>query len=437
MTSGFNIDNAAPFGGLSRRINNIFISIIEELRKYIQTYKMHNKIKHIKYFSRFVYDQLGLKKIVVIAAVLSVYLFSPIPAMAAKVLKETKVPDALIQELDHLLTLASPDSKNTFDLRRIEKVLDFVASPKSSSALYYADKKFGANSAYYEFDIQSDLNHILRYAFNPEIPSYTYMPSSVRLSYWSEVNGHKQPLPKLWDSLPNPDSPVIVKGVEHIEITPDLFSGAYYRYDMDKTLILCNYQGRNLLISISKQKDKSDVGKKGIILGKDEGWNYFYSGKKGVTKTGIGWAKSYIYDSFSVSFYYEVNEKSPRVRCGIFKWLRAGWANLNLVKKKHIHKGLERCSKDFKTILEHPSLPQDSELARVFSNYNKLSHDDLKKKVKPHLKVIESLIDNEKPRFKSFAEPLKNDRYLNQMTRQEMQAILVLEYVKSISSLEN
>jgi len=37
----------------------MYISLIEELRKYIQTYKMHNKIKHIKYFSRFAYDQLG------------------------------------------------------------------------------------------------------------------------------------------------------------------------------------------------------------------------------------------------------------------------------------------------------------------------------------------------------------------------------------------
>ncbi len=50
---------------LSRRVNKMgfcskmCISLIEELRKYIQTYKMHNKIKHIKYFSRFVYDQLG------------------------------------------------------------------------------------------------------------------------------------------------------------------------------------------------------------------------------------------------------------------------------------------------------------------------------------------------------------------------------------------
>ncbi len=50
---------------LSRRVNKMrffskmYILLIEELRKYIQTYKMHYKIKHIEYLSRFVYDQLG------------------------------------------------------------------------------------------------------------------------------------------------------------------------------------------------------------------------------------------------------------------------------------------------------------------------------------------------------------------------------------------
>ena len=37
----------------------MYISLIKDLRKYIQIYKMNNKIKHIKYFFRFVYDQLG------------------------------------------------------------------------------------------------------------------------------------------------------------------------------------------------------------------------------------------------------------------------------------------------------------------------------------------------------------------------------------------
>ena len=41
--------------------SKMYVSLIKELRKYIQTYKMYHKIKHIKCFSRFVYDQLGSK----------------------------------------------------------------------------------------------------------------------------------------------------------------------------------------------------------------------------------------------------------------------------------------------------------------------------------------------------------------------------------------
>ncbi len=259
------------------------------------------------------------RKIIFTALIVLGFIFLSGSSMAAKGLKEAKVSDSLNPGLDHLLALADPENEDPFDLRRIETVLDFVVSPKSNSALYYADKKDGANSAYYEYDIRSDLNHILRYAYNPGIPSFVFMPSSVRLSYWSEVNGQKQPLPKLWKILSKAAFPIIVKGVEHIEITPDLFTGAYYRYDEDKVLILCQYQGRNLLISIAKQKDRSDVGRKGLILGKDKDWHYFYSGQIGLTKRGLGWVDSYMYDSFSVSFYYELDEETPRVRCGMFK----------------------------------------------------------------------------------------------------------------------
>jgi hypothetical protein len=37
----------------------MYISHIEELRKNIRTYKMHNKFKNIKDFLRFVYEQSG------------------------------------------------------------------------------------------------------------------------------------------------------------------------------------------------------------------------------------------------------------------------------------------------------------------------------------------------------------------------------------------
>lgn len=372
------------------------------------------------------------KKTIFSVVVVIFFLFFPTRLMALEGFEKKKVPDALNPGLDHLLALASPDNKVTFDPRYIEKILDFMLSPKNHQTLFYADKKFGASSVYYEFDIRSDLKHILQYAFNPEIPSYALRPSSMRLSYRTDAYSQKHPLPKLWNFLSSPDFPVTFRGIEHVEITPDLHTGAYYKYDIDEMFILCKYQGRHLFISISKMKEKSDVGKKGLVLGKDEDWHYFYSGQPGISIPGLGWVASYMYDSYSIFLYYEVGGGASRVRCGTFRWLRAGWANLNMVTTKHIHRGLERFARDYKAILEYPSLPKAQELAGIFSKYEKLTFDDLKKKVNNHIIMLKSLLGDEKLNYKQFSEQIESGRYLNQMTRQEMQAVLIKETVKSI-----
>ena len=108
-----------------------------------------------------------------------VFLLFAIPSIAENGLKQTKVPDDVTLGLDHLLLLVQPDSNMSIDLPVIEKLLDFVVSPKNSSDLFYTDKKLDAYSSYYEFDIQSNLEGILQYAFNPDIPSQALMPSAV------------------------------------------------------------------------------------------------------------------------------------------------------------------------------------------------------------------------------------------------------------------
>lgn len=80
----------------------------------------------------------------------------------------------------------------------------------------------------------------------------------------------------------------------------------------------------------------------------------------------------------------------------------------------------------------NPKLPQASELASIFSNYQKLSPDELRAQVASHIKTLANLLDNEKLRFQRLAEQIKSGSYLNQMTRREMQAILVLEDIKAI-----
>lgn len=363
---------------------------------------------------------------------LTVFLFSSTHLAAGSDLKEVKIPDSLNSGLEYLLSLTSKDKNRPVDLKVIQKVLDFVVSPKNSSSLYYTDKLFGSPSAYYEFDINTDLKSVLEYVYNPDIPSFAFMPSSVRLSYWTQVNGQNQDLPKLWTYISNSDCPIVVKGTEHVEITPDQFTGAYYKYDVEKALILCKFRGKNLLISISKQKDKSDVGRKGIVLGSDDNWNYFYSGRKGLSIPGLGWVSSYMYNSIGISFLYEVDSKKS-VRYAAFKWLRAGWTNMNIVKNKHIHKGLIRYAKDLKMILEHPLLPEASELAKLFSDFENYPLEDMKEKVKSHLTALKDRYNGNKlSSNKNFPKNLNISEYLNQMTKKEMYALLVVEYMKSI-----
>jgi hypothetical protein len=373
------------------------------------------------------------KEIFVYALIISLFIFYPFPSLAENKLKERKIPETLSPGLLHLLNIVEPENEEVFKPQLVEKVLDFVLSADSTTSLYYADKKFGATSAYYGFDVHKSLEHILRLAYNPSIPSYAVTPSSVRLSRWTEVGGQNRPLPEIWKLLPRLKQPVVVKGVEYMQNTPDLFTGAYYGYHLNRTLCLFKYKNRNILISLSKQTDTSDVGKKGLVLGSDENWDYFYSGQKGLTKKGLGWVRSYMYDSASIVVYSEIDGDTPRVRCGVFKWLNAGWAEINMVRKKHIHRGLERFGKTFKAIMEYPSLPATIELADNFSRIEQLSLEGLRDRIKTYFRILEArYIDDVVLLKKHFSGLLADNRYLSQMTRDEMQSILVLEYMKSI-----
>lgn len=355
------------------------------------------------------------------------------PAYATKDLQETKLPDSLSPGLNYLLDLVGPGSRDSFDPDRIAEILAFVQKPKNRSGLYYTDTLFGADSAYYEFDINADLSQVLKLSHNPDIPSFLLMPSSVRLSYWTEINGRREPLPRLWQLLPGLQQTAVVKGVEHIENTPDIFSGAYYQYDLNRTLILFKYQGRNIFVSISKQTDTSDVGRKGLVLGSDDAWNYLYSDQKGLSKAGLGWVSSYMYDSFAVTVFDELEPGKPLVRCGVFKWIRAGWAKLNVVNKRHIHSGLDRYAKTFKEIVEHPFLPGQVELEKLFSKIENFSDQELRGQTKTYFHILkEKHVTADHLSQEWVADILDNDRYVAQMTSEEMKSVLVVQALKKI-----
>ena len=344
---------------------------------------------------------------------------------------EAGVSPAVSKELAALLSLLDSGREAGFDCSRIPALMAFVYAPKPDNILYTTGENFDAQSAYGEFDIDTDFAEFLKFAFNPDLPSYLLMPASIRHSRWKTVDGKQQPLPKLWQALPNLTDAVTIRGVEFIENTPDLNSGAYFAYDLDKLLILAKHDGRFVLLSVSKQTSVSEVGKKGVILGPDDDWTYLYSGQNGISRPGLGWVNSYMYDSYSVAVYAQLEKGRPGVRCGTFKWVNAGWAKVNMVKKEHIYDGLLRYAKTFKEILEAPVLPGIDRIAAIYAQVQSYSLPQLQEKFNNYLSALEARHRNDKafPQ-KWFQEWFKSNRYLQQLTKGEMESVLMVEYLK-------
>jgi len=106
------------------------------------------------------------------------------PSFGSENLSETMIPETLTPGLMHLLELVDRQKQVDFDSRKVAEVLSFIEIPKQQHVLYYADKKTGSPSAYYDFDVHRKLEDIIKYAFNPDIPAIAMTPSSTRLARW-------------------------------------------------------------------------------------------------------------------------------------------------------------------------------------------------------------------------------------------------------------
>ena len=333
---------------------------------------------------------------------------SPIPAAAMK------------------LVQFCADPKTGLDAQAVATLVDYVLGPKSNKEADLPKLK-GTPGAYYEFDTRINFSSFLQYSYSNQIPPVLTSPASLRYSVWTGIQGESQKMPGSWKLVPPAGKPVIIHGVQRDGITPDQTTGVYYEYDLKRTFILLNHKGRQVFISISKQIDISDIGKKGVILGNDDDWNYYYSGIPGSTKAGLGWVKSYIYDFFAVGVYVESGSSPSTVRSGIFQWIRAGWSGVNFVQTSHIIKGMKRNAKNSKTILESPKLPAPKQIVSTYQRLSALPKNDLVERytalqqARKSLAVLSGKIDTN--------EIKKQDSYANTPKEQIIEE-LMLEYFK-------
>jgi len=297
----------------------------------------------------------------------------PVAALSSM---DTSVP---VNEAAMKLIKFCIEPKTGLDEHALATLVDYVLGSKQSKE-YALQKSMESTGAYYEFDTKINFPRFIEYSYNPFIPPVITRPSSLRYSIWANYRGETQKLPNNWKPVYAGGNPVVIHGIQHESDTPDLNTGVYHEYELKRTLIMLNHKGQQVMVSISKQINISNVGKKGVILGNDNGWSYYYSGEPGSTRAGLGWVKSYIYDFFSVGVYAESGTAPAMVRTGVFQWLRAGWSGINFVKSKHIVEGLKRFSRDCRMNLESPRMPAPNQIISVYEWLSNMPADDLHKK---------------------------------------------------------
>jgi len=345
-----------------------------------------------------------------------------VPAMA-----QAALPQPVEQDLGALLDM-SVKRNSAVNPQDFDSLLDFVMQSKGDARELTPNRRFDGNGTVLRVTMKTPLSRLMRYCYNPAIPNYLLFPSVLRLGGWyqgSDILKDSKP----WTHLGKLDKPVALWGQEYEVNAPDSFGGGYYRYDLNRLLILTKYNGKNVLISVSKQKDKSSVGKKAVILDDGE-WSYFYSGINGLNKGLIGWADTYMYDSASVQVFVEDNAHQTTFM--LFKWLRAGWSGLNVVQKDHINDGATRYANAFKKIVESDRLPDPDELAVRVRELSTMSDAELDHKISAYAVAIENISKTSPAMNKSeFQKVVEGGKYAKILNREERVGAILVEYLKS------
>ncbi|MBN1545382.1 MAG: hypothetical protein JW902_01840 [Syntrophaceae bacterium] len=318
------------------------------------------------------------------------------------------------------------DPRTGLDEQAVATLVDYVLTSKTNTE-HALPESLDCTGAYYEFDTRISFPRFMEYSYNSLIPSVVTRPSSLRYSLWGGVRNEPPKLPAQWKPVASGGAPIVLHGLQHDSNTPDLTTGVYYEYDLKRSLILLNHRGQQVLVSVSKQTRESNVGEKGFIIGSDSDWNYYYSGKPGSAKAGLGWVKSYIYDYFSVGVYVASSSDPVMVRTGVFQWIRAGWSGINFVRTGHVIAGLKRFAQNTRIILESPRLPAPNQMIAAYQWLANLPSADLKKRYEELLQAQRTLaIKSGKVDRAEAGDPLP----LVGTSKDQMIEELMLEYVK-------
>ncbi len=339
------------------------------------------------------------------------------------------LPGSVEDSLNYLLDLVSQKG-SSLDTARIIPLINFAGKKSKDSEKIKPARRKSGKGVCIRTEVKAPLERILRYAYNPEIPSFVVCPSVLRLSGWYPESEIVTGGIRLWEKLGDLEKPLFLWGKEFEVNTPDSFSGAYYRYDLDRLLGLMKHKNGRVLISVSKMLNKSQVGKKAVIID-DKNWNYFYSGIEGLNMKIFGGMDTFMYDSESVLIYYQEDSSIRRCTVLLFKWLRAGWSGINVVQPSHINDGCVRFVQGMKAVLESKGLPISEAFVGLVNYITELSDSELDSKIGEYSTSFERIAQSHKNMSNpENARIIAGGGYAGVLSPEERVGVLILEGLK-------
>jgi len=277
----------------------------------------------------------------------------------------------LFAAFDHLVERVGTPS-GVPDANHLDTLLAFLDNSPAAGTVWEETRKGRGIGVGVVFPVPTSLDRFIQYMYDPDIPVSAVVPGVVRLVRDSvESATGKGAYAHFRDAGGGRETPLVVRSRYVMEITPDGNSGAYYGYDQDELTLLSSRHGRRFLLTASRQTAPSDVGKKGYpVATRDGGTLYCYSGKKGLTKRGLGWVNSYIYTSIAITVYLEDAPGSGSLKAVSCKWLNAGWMGKNMVRSHHIAEGIQRFADHLNRFLTSPNIPEPYELVALVRRMN-------------------------------------------------------------------
>ncbi|MDL2306405.1 hypothetical protein LJC48_00035 [Desulfovibrio sp. OttesenSCG-928-C06] len=315
----------------------------------------------------------------------------------------------------------------------IRILLDFMMTCRGRGEDYNPEKYAGGAGIFWRESINKPLPEVLRYFYNPNINQELLYPSSIRVNRVSPDSGIFKLEKPVWESLDELESPISFWNREHEEITPDDFSGSYYSYELDRLFVLFRYLDQPMLLTISWQDGESDLGRKAGILGPYENWDFVYSNAEGGTATGIGWAETHMYSSATITLMYPEGDNGEGTGYSMFKWLKAGWAGMNVVKPKHIYSGADRTFSGIKDVVCSERSITPEQLEKIVTKVRAMDDVALRAVARPYAEALaagstdDSILSREE-----FQDVLAGGDYAEGLSREHLEALVMKNELKRL-----